>query len=635
MLCRSRADQLARSAVCWAGASILVGLLATMVPSAVAAATTNLLVLFSNGRLTPANDAMEGGLREAIPFSEARPVAWFDEFLDEPRFGGPAHTQAMVAYLRAKYAARPPDVIVAAGNEALAFLLRHRAELFTRVPVIHLAVDRASLGSMPPLPADVVGLAMEFPFSATIGQALRWHPRAKRLVIVTGTSVRDREWEYRLRAEVAQFRDRVTIEFLAGLPTAEVLKRLGQLGGDAVVFTPGYFRDGAGLGLAPREAVGMMAAVATAPMYGPFDTFMGTGVVGGYMLEFKTMGRQAGRIVDGLLAGAAPESLQLPQLAPTHLQVDWRQVRRWGIPPRAIPASAVLHFKAPTLWEANRKDVLIIAALFGLQSVLVGWLMVEYRRRHRAELVNEVHRSELAHASRLTIAGELIASITHEINQPLGALVSNADAAEMILESGTHRPGDLRLILADIRSDSLRASEVIRRLRALLARQEVERRPFDLNETVHEVEAMLRSEANRRQVTLHTKSATDPVALVGDRIQIQQVLINLVLNAMDEVRGLPENRRTIVVSVERVARGALIAVRDRGKGIAANAMPKIFDSFFSTKHDGMGMGLSIARTIVTAHGGRIWAENGLSEGVVFHVELPVTVEAGAPSSRRA
>ena len=522
-------------------------------------------------------------------------------------------------------------MLVVGGEEALTFLLRHRAELFPQAPVVHMGVARLFLRSLPPLPADVVGVPIEYDFSGTIDQALCWHPQARRLVVVTGAATWDREFEARLRDEVSRFKDRATAEFLAGLPTGAVLKRLGELGGDAVVFTPGYFQDGEGRNFAPREAARIMAAAATAPVYGPFNTFIGTGIVGGSMPNFAAMGRQAGQIVNGLLDGAAPASLRLPEIMPNTLNVDWRQVRRWGIDENAIPGDAVVHFREHSLLEAHRNDLIIAATVFLLQTGLIAGLLVERRRRRLAELAVQKQRSELAHASRLAIAGELTGSIAHEINQPLGAILSNADAADLILESGADRRDELRVILADIRRDDLRASAVIHRLRALLARQEVERQPFDLNEAMSDVESVLRAEARRRRVTLDIRPATTAATMVGDRVQIQQVLINLLLNAMDAVADLSEDRRTVVVSVEKAASGIAITVRDRGHGIAPEHLPKLFDSFFSTKRQGMGLGLSIARTLVEAHDGRIWAEHGPGEGALFHVEWPAAGATGLPS----
>lgn len=397
------------------------------------------------------------------------------------------------------------------------------------------------------------------------------------------------------------------------------------------MFTPGYFEDGAGHQFVPREAAGLMAAAAAAaPVYGPFDTFIGTGIVGGSMPSFAAMGRQAGEIANALLAGVAPAALRLPKIMPPTVNVDWRQVRRWGIDANAIPGDAVARFKAPTFLEQHRNEAIVAIAVFLLQTGLIAVLLLERRRRRRMELAVQQQRFELAHASRLAVAGELTGAIAHEINQPLGAILSNADAAELLLASGADRREELRAILADIRRDDLRASEIIRRLRALLAKQAVEWQPFDLNNAVREMDPLLRAEARRRRVTLDVRPAATTVLFVGDRIQIQQVLINLILNALDAMADLPEARRTVIVSVERDAGRVTLVVRDRGRGIAPEHLPKLFDSFFSTKRRGMGLGLSIARTLVEAHGGHIRAESDPGEVAVFRVEWPLRNGTGTP-----
>lgn len=604
------------------GASRLVLVLAAccalLAPATTAAQAPLVLVIYSNNRLLPANVEADQGLREAIPHS----VEQRAEFLDAPRFVGDAYLAATTLFLKEKYAARPPAVVVAAGAEALRFVLTRRGELFPGVPVVHMGVPKFYLPSLPPLPSDVVGVAFEYAFSATIDQALRWHPQARRLVLITGRSPLDREFEARLREVVTDFQGRVTAEFLAGLPTAAVLKRLGELGAESVIFTPGYFQDGNGQDFLPREAAREMAAVATAPIYAPFDTFVGTGVVGGYTATFTAMGRQAGRAVSALLAGTAPAALRLPEVMPSTLILDWRQVRRWGIDPDAIPHDADIRFKTPTFLEEHPRQAIIAAVVFLVQSGLIGWLLVERRRRRLAELSTQKQRYELFHASRRAIAGELTSSIAHEINQPLGAILSNADAADLMLASGADRREALRAILADIRRDDLRASEVIRRLRALLAKQEDERQPLDLNGAMRDVTAILGGDARRRGMTLDIQPAATAATVVGDRVQIQQVLINLLLNAMDAMADMPEDRRTVNLSVETDAGGVAFAVRDRGRGIAPEHLPQLFDSFFTTKQKGMGLGLSITRTIVEAHGGRIWAENAPGRGAVFHVTFP-------------
>jgi C4-dicarboxylate-specific signal transduction histidine kinase len=320
---------------------------------------------------------------------------------------------------------------------------------------------------------------------------------------------------------------------------------------------------------------------------------------------------------------------------PMTLNLDWRQVQRWGIDPAAIPSDAVTHYRAPSLWEAHRAEVLLAALVILLQSALIAGLLFERRRRRAAEHSVEAQRLELAHASRLAVAGELTASIAHEINQPLGAILSNADAGELMLQSeGDHR-AELRAILKDIRADDRRASEVIRRLRDLLDNHAHEHAPFQFNDVLRDLTSILSSEAKRRGMTLDIRpSATDTIVR-GDRIQIQQVLINLVLNAMDAISELPEERRVVVVSTSNGAGRVAVQVSDNGPGIAREHLPRLFDSFFTTKLKGMGLGLSIARTLVSAHGGRIWAENAPGGGAAFNVELPTFEQRGETTKEGA
>ncbi|CRI67548.1 Integral membrane sensor signal transduction histidine kinase [Thiocapsa sp. KS1] len=578
-----------------------------------------MLVLFSNNRLLPANVEGDRGLQETLP-AEAELST---EFLDAPRFMGASYDRILTTFLRAKYGSRPPAAVVAAGPNALFYLLRNRGGLFPSVPIVHMGVPDSNLSSDVQLPPDVLGVPISIDFSGTIELALRLRPDARRLVLVTGASPQDRQFETQLRADVSKLTGLVDAEFLAGLPAAVVLKRLAGLGDDAVVVTPGWFLDGEGHEVTPRRSVELMADAATAPIFGTFDTFMGSGVVGGAMVDFRAVGRVAGQAVARLLGGSPPTALGLPRGMPTTLQIDWLQVLRWQMDPDAIPAGAEVRFRPPSFLSEHRNEAIAAALVFLLQSALIAGLLAERHRRRLVELAVQRQRAELAHASRLAVVGELAGAIAHEINQPLGAILSNAEAADLLLQSGANRPDELRTILADIRRNDLRAGEVIRRLRALIAKQAVERQPFDLNEALADVELILRSEARRRLATLVFGPIPASARLIGDRVQIQQVLVNLALNAMDAVADLPDDRRTIQVSVAREPGGVVLSVSDRGPGIAPEHVPRLFDSFFSTKRWGMGLGLSIARTIVESHGGRIWAENAPGGGAAFHVALPV------------
>ncbi len=583
-----------------------------------------MLVVYTTSRLSGSNIAFESGLHQVFDATPGQSVQIFSEFLDEPRFSGERYELTVTTYLHDKYADQSLDAVVVGGDDALEFILRHRERLFPRVPVLHVGVTPLALQSMSPLPPDVVGVPMVWDFAGTVEQALKWHPRATRLVIVTGASKQD-DWEPVINPQIAPILGDVHAEYLVGLPLPELQKRLRELGTDSVVLTMGFHRDRDGRLYVLGDTLAPIVDASSAPVYAAADLALGSGVVGGRMLSYEGTGRQYAQILERLFSGQ-PDWRRMPATNPSALQVDWRQVKRWGIDPAQIPPDAIVSFRPPTLWQAYRNAVLGAVTIILLLSGLVASLLLERRRRHSAELAVQKQHLALAHASRLAVAGELTAAIAHEINQPLGAAQTNADTAELLLQGGGDRREDLLRLLGRIRNDTLRASEVIRRLRTLLARQEARREMLDLNAVLTDAEAFLRPELKRRDMALVLRPAATPARILADETQIQQVLINLIMNAMDASADAPADRRTIVVQLEIAAAIYTISVQDQGSGFVDGALSKLFDSFFSTKRNGMGLGLSIARTIVEAHGGTIRAENSPGGGAIFHVLLPAKPE---------
>ncbi len=709
----------------------------------------SVLVVFSDNRLLPANVEADQALRDTIADTEDRPVELYAEFLDHGRFSGDGYDDTTSRYLREKYAAHMPSVLVAGGTYATQFLVRKREELFPSVPIVYVGLTSDEVTKMAPLPADVVGVPVKFDYPAGLKAALRLHPGAKRLVIVTGgPSLWDRISEGELREAAAALSSRVTIEHLAGLPTRELLARLKSLPPATVVYTPGYFSDGAGRPFTPRESVEQMAKVAAAPIYGPFNTFLGTGIVGGVMPTYSRMGRDAGAIVNALLDGVAVGSLKLPPFTPSVLQIDWRQAKRWGITEDRLPVETVVQFKEPTFWEAYGNVALIAIGVMLLQSALIAALLYERRRQRRtaaaleaseqsmvlaartarlsnwlwnvapdskangtataamsasarpteptavdfdqvlqithpadrealhravrdavqndeelnveyrvvrpdkvrwlmargraeqdggrlrgvaiditqqklAELEAEQDRTALRHMTRVSLLGQLSASIAHQLNQPLASILSNAEAARKMLRHDDVDLEELRAICDDIVAEDNRAAQVIRQLGALYKRGEREVRQVDVNELIRETLDLLHTDLVTRQVTTGTDLAPALPTIEGERVQLQQVLMNLIVNASDAMLRAPEHARILSVRTASTGRGVRIDVGDRGHGIKREELDRIFEMFWTTKPGGMGIGLAICRSITTAHGGTLTAQNNSDGGATFSVTLPM------------
>ena len=267
------------------------------------------------------------------------------------------------------------------------------------------------------------------------------------------------------------------------------------------------------------------------------------------------------------------------------------------------------------------------------QPVLMRDASREITALKQAEQEAQVLQQEIAHAGRVSMMGQLASGLVHEINQPLAAILRNAEAAEMYLQHPSPDLDEIRAILADIRTDDERAGQVIDRMRGLLKRHALDTRRLDVGSLVGDVAALLRVDAAARQVKLDVDVPDDLPHVRGDRVHIQQVLLNLVLNGMDALNGARlEDRGVNVTARVDVASGAPIVeigVDDAGPGIPAGTLAQIFDPFFTTKPNGMGMGLAISRTIVESHGGRLWAENKVGGGAVFRFTLPIAEDAAS------
>jgi len=267
--------------------------------------------------------------------------------------------------------------------------------------------------------------------------------------------------------------------------------------------------------------------------------------------------------------------------------------------------------------EVVLKPMRTAGALFVLVS------LVDVTERRRIERSAARQRDELAHLSRVAMLGELSGSLAHELNQPLTAILSNAQAAQRLLARSPPQLDNVSEILADIVKNDRRAGVVIQRLRSLLRKEDTQRQAFEINDAVQESLRLMHSDLLSRQVSVGTELAEELPAVTGDRVQLQQVMLNLVINGCDAMDGREADRHMIVRTRATARASVEISVTDAGAGIPPQDLERIFEPFVTTKSHGMGLGLAICRSIAEAHGGRLWATNNAERGATLYFELPV------------
>ncbi len=580
------------------------------------------LVLFSGDRLSPANILFDEAFRRALSAGPGEPVESSEEFLDEVDF--PVRYQdRMAGLLREKYGEHPPDVIVTLGSSSFDLALRIRPPLFPNAPIVFAGLSHDPAGGA--REPGVTGAFSSVDLPATLRLAMRLHPRTQRVFVIsgkTGPATPDS-----VRAQFLGADSGVSLHVLQALSLPDLQRALSSLPEHSLVIDLSDLGGDSASWAHREESTRRMAAATNAPIYGVSDPLVGWGLVGAVVTPVDSIGQAAAAMTREILSRSFEDQLPVVRRLEAAPLVDWRQARRWHVHKNQIPAGSILRNESRSFWQQYRLLVTTWGGLFLLQSGLIIALVLQSRRRRRAELEARRRREELAHMTRVATMGELTASLAHEINQPLAAILSNAQAGTRLLANDDFNLDEIREILSDIAADDLRAGEVIRRMRTLLRKGEFRPTELDVNDLVEEVVGLVRGELILQNVVLTLDLTPRLRPVHGDRVQLQQVLLNLMMNALDAMKEVPDgSRRVLVRSTLSDANFVQVSVDDTGAGIPAGDLEKCFEPFVTTKAHGLGLGLSICRSIIQAHGGRIGSKNNSGRGATFWFTLPAVDE---------
>jgi signal transduction histidine kinase/ABC-type uncharacterized transport system substrate-binding protein len=581
-----------------------------------------IMILYSYGQTFQAWTTWGREIRNELSRQSPWPLDIQDFSLVTARNGDDAAEARFVEYLSALYARRPPDLIVALAAPAARFVQKHRTNLFPTTPMLLTVVDPRRLDhSMLSRQDAVVGV--RFDQVVLFENILRLLPETKAIALINGNSPPERFWAGEMeRILTPLFENKVELIFLGERSLEETRKAVASLPPRSAIFFQQLNVDGTGAVYGDKEPLKRIHEVADAPIFTFDESYFNGEVVGGPMFSPAEGARPIAAVAVRILNGEKPGGIKVPPIEFSAPKYDWRQLQRWNISEDRLPAGSQVLFREPTAWERYSWQIGLIAAVVLIQAGLIWLLMSEHRRRQSAEVQSRQRTAELARLNRFSTAGELTALIAHEINQPLGAILLSTESADIILKSPRPDIAELEEIVDEISSNNQRATEVIRRMRSLLKKAPFELKSLDLNDLARDTIDFLSPLARGRKVELLGAITPAALPILGDQIQLQQVVVNLVVNAMDAMKETPSENRVIRIATSHDQGFAELSLSDRGPGIPEEKQKQVFEPFFTTKAEGMGMGLSIARTIVEMHGGSIKVESRDGGGATFRVQVP-------------
>lgn len=580
------------------------------------------LLLHSFTRDFGASNAIAKSIREELTKRSTNPIDFSELSLVTARYAD-SEEQPFVEYLRALFSKRRLDLVITTGAPAADFIRRHRQELFTTVPALFSALERRRVAPEH-LSGRDAAVAIHNVYPRIIENILEVLPKTTNVTMILGNSPIERFWTEQLKVEFQPFEKRVAFTWTNDMSLEDMLKHISALPPESTIFFGLMSIDAVGVSHEESEVFARVRAAANAPIFSYIDLYFGQGLVGGPLSRVGDIGELTAGVALGMLDGRAPTGDRLSSTEFGAPKFDWRELQRWNISESRLPRGSEVYFREPGMWERHRIEVSIGIAALLLQTGIISLLLVERRRRSTAEEEAGNRRRELIRLNRVTTANVLSSSIAHELNQPLGAILSNAEAAQMLLEANPPDLTQIREILGDIVRDDQRAGEIIVGLRNLLNNKAIsDLQPCDMNDTVRDVARIISPEATRRGVVLRTMLAPEPLLVRSDPIHLQQVMLNLVMNGMDAMDDVPSRQNLTIRTRRREHSDAVeVAISDSGNGIPEKDLANIFDAFVTTKPQGTGLGLPIARTIVESYGGEIWAENR-QRGAVFSFRLPL------------
>ena len=585
----------------------------------------DIFVIFSLGYGLPGYDAFMQSFRKTMKEKYKSPLNIYVQYLEADKFQDEEILKEKIELLKHKCMALKMDVVVAVGPEIEFILDKYAKDFFKGTPVIYLDNRISEYDTSNTVRKQGAAyLYIDAPVKKNIESGLQLFPETRHIYFVCGTSIADMRYISYYKKEFKEYENRFDINYLTGLSMNTTLEKVKNLPENSIIFMPTFQMDSSNSGYYTAEAIQLVYEKTNAPIICLYKTAIGTGAVGGYVFDMDKAGEKTSGYCERILNGENPDNFEIPVREFGELALDGKLIKKFKINERLLPEGSIILNREYSFYELNIFYIYSGIFFILLETLLLIYLSYFYRKQKRQSKTIHEHEERyktLIDFNRLTELSELTASISHQLNQPLTAILSSTQAAQRFLKNEKYDKILFEEILSNIVDDVKRSSEIMNSLRGMIKKDTREKKRLNINNVANEVSLLFKGMALMSDIYLETDYEPIELFVNGDSILLEQVILNLLLNSTEALEKKASGLKKINLKTELIDGYVFVSVSDNGPGISDKLKDEIFKPFFTTKERGLGIGLAICRSIIEDHEGKIEFTNNKWGGATFSFKL--------------
>jgi signal transduction histidine kinase len=589
----------------------------------------SIVIFFSNSASLPAFQNILDGFKSSVSQSNELPVNLVVEYLDVGRLENEEHARYVINLYNKKFNEIKIDLFITVGPGINTLLLKYGEDVLKTVPIINIDLDLP--GRIPLHDLNVkngMEIVLKYKMNNTLKAAFGLFPQYKNVFVISGKSATDLYYMSLVEKAKTEFGRAYNFKFISDLSIDSTIRFVRKIPHNSIVIVPAFLRDAKNIPFSTAEALSLISINSVAPVF-PISDAVGKkdGGIGGCVFSYINLGRELGRISRTVLNGVQFRDITVNETSFYQNIYDWQELKRWHlINSDAIPGESIFYNKDTSFLVMYKWYILGLFMFLVSQTLFIIYLVTLNKRQKLITgrmLETERMYRELIRTDRLSKMSSLTASLSHELNQPLSAIRFTAQAGKRFIQSGKLDMVRASSLFENILEDNIRATAIINSVKNLMKPGMPDKKNVNLNALIDETVDIVRTDAIKQRIKIHIKFDTESVFVLGDKIQLQQVLMNFIRNATSAMENIDPDGRILEILLKADMKSVIVSVCDSGPGIDTSIQEKLFSPFVTTKKDGFGIGLTLCKSIIEKHNGKIWAEKSPEGGAIFSFNLQV------------